>query len=101
VFRSIWTIAAKKEQGKVLKVLTELSLKSNFEKAAQAIAEALTYGVKDLGSLVAIHNSITNITPHLKPLEIPKEVPKLTEFHVKDYDRAFLKGDVDTCLRSK
>ncbi|MDK2788826.1 MAG: hypothetical protein PWP07_2071 [Epulopiscium sp.] len=94
---------SKNKRGKVLRVLAELSLKSSFEQAASAVAEALTYGVKNLDSLVAIHNSITNITPHLKPLEIPEGVPKLTEFHfdAKSYDEAFLKGCVDTCLMSK
>lgn len=39
---------SKKEQGKVLRILAELSLKSSFEQAASAVAKVLSYGVKDL-----------------------------------------------------
>lgn len=84
----------KADRGKVLQVIALLSSRGTFDQAVKSVAEAIVYGVKDLDSLIAIHQRATGIQ-ELPQVKLPENTPILAPFtfDAETYDQAFLRGE--------
>lgn len=89
--QSFLDCASYQEKKEALKLLAELSLRTNFEKAVQALETAVDYGVRDTDSVLAVfsrQNSETlDLEPYIPPASVPK-MPSLTP-QVEHYDHLF------------
>jgi transposase len=85
---------SKSERGKILRALANLCENSSFEQAVMTVEHALNHGVKDLDSLVALHQRLNNVVPPLPNVHLPEGLPRLATFHfdAKAYDAALHGG---------
>lgn len=79
-------------RGKALKLLHDLTSKSSFSAAVDALQTALDYNSSDPESIIAVHAQITSNIAELAPVTLPPSVPVLlaTEPDIMQYDKAFL-----------
>lgn len=80
------------ERGEALKLLHDLTIKSSFSIAVDALQTALNYDSSDLESIIAVHTKIISNIPELLPISLPSSVPTIST-HTPDlmqYDNAFL-----------
>ena len=79
-------------RGKALKLLHDLTSKSSFSAAVDALQTALDYNSSDPESIIAVHAKLTNNIPELAPVTLPPSVPDLraAEPDIMQYDKAFL-----------
>jgi hypothetical protein len=85
------------DQGKILQVLERITRESGFEKALEAVNEALSYGTTDPESLMTLHTYRNAVNIDLEPATVPKNIPLLDKVapDVKSYDALLQKvGDV-------
>jgi len=89
---------SKSERGKVLQVLAKLSSEGSFEKAIEAVSQAVMYDASDADSLIAIYSRITSTLPELKPAKLPG-IPKLDKvvLDISQYDRVLQRGGGKVC----
>ena len=91
----------KSERGKILRALATLCEDSSFEQALRTIEQALDRGVKDIDSLVALHQRLTGVVPPLPNVRLPEGLPQMAAFHfdAKAYDAALYgaKGGEKAC----
>ncbi len=79
-------------RGKALKLLHDLTSKSSFSAAVDALQTALDYNSSDPESIIAVHAKLTNNIPELPPVALPPSVPALlaAEPDIIQYDNVFL-----------
>ena len=79
-------------RGKALKLLHDLTSKSSFPAAVDALQTALDYNSSDPESIIAVHAKLTSNIPELAPVALPPSVPALraAEPDIMQYDKAFL-----------
>ena len=79
-------------RGKALKLLHDLTSKSSFPAAVDALQTALDYNSSDPESIIAVHAKLTSNIPELAPVSLPPSVPTLraAEPDIMQYDKAFL-----------
>ena len=83
----------KSERGKLLKAILKITNDSDFDKAVNAVSEAVSYGATDPDSLMAIYSRMMMPEFKIKPLELPDMVPTLVKIksNAEAYD-AILKN---------
>jgi hypothetical protein len=67
----------KKDTGKILRVIAELTEKSNFEHAVKTVETALLYQVYDVDSLVNLYGCLHGQVPELPPITLGPQAPRL------------------------
>jgi len=79
-------------RGKALTLLHDLTSRSSFSVAVDALQTALDYNSSDPESIIAVHTQLTNNVPELPPVALPPSVPVLlaAEPDIMQYDKAFL-----------
>lgn len=79
-------------RGKALKLLHDLTTKSSFRVAVDALQTALDYNSSDPESIIAVHAKLTCNIPELPPVTLPPSVPALVavESDIMQYDKVFL-----------
>ncbi len=79
-------------RGKALKLLHDLTSKSSFSVAVDALQTALAYNSSDPESIVAVHAKLINNIPELPPVTLPSSVPYVLTVgtDIMQYDKAFL-----------
>ena len=83
------------EVGKILKVLAELTERSNFENAVNTINQALDYGISDADNLQSLYARLYSNLPELPPMPVDAKIYNNVEeikSEVNVYD-LFLKLD--------
>jgi len=74
VFLDSCSYQAKKE---TLRVLAQLSEKSSFSKAAEAVRSVILHGARDADSIVAMFNRLNGDITDLAPMVLPASVPEM------------------------
>jgi len=74
VFLDSCSYQAKKE---TLRVLAQLSEKSSFSKAAEAVRSVILHGARDADSIVAMFNRLNGDITDLAPMVLPASVPEI------------------------
>lgn len=84
----------KSERGKILRALATLCQQSSFDQAIKTVEQAIERGVKDIDSLVALHQRLTVVVPPLPDVRLPEGLPHMAAFHfdAKAYDAALHGG---------
>ena len=79
-------------RGKALKLLRDLTNKSSFSVAVDALQTALDYNSSDPESIIAVHDKLISNIPVLPPVELASSVPTLfaAKSDITQYDKAFL-----------
>lgn len=77
---------------KALKTLTDLTRKSNFDKAAQAVRAVISLGVNDTDSIMAAFNRLNGNLIELDPIALPTHTPSMPKLNARlgAYDSIFL-----------
>jgi hypothetical protein len=85
----------KRDCGRILKTLAELTDTHGFEIAIEATGKAFERGVKDPDSIIATFNRINSIDINLKPVGLPEDVPAMppVSYTASEYDTFFKGGD--------
>jgi hypothetical protein len=80
------------DRGKALKLLHDLTSKSSFPVAVDALQTALDYSRSDPESIVAIHASLISDIPELPPVTLPPSVTEgfTAKRDITQYDKAFM-----------
>jgi hypothetical protein len=75
-----------------LKVLAELTVKSSFEMALEAVKDVVVHGVRDADSVVAAFNRLNSDAMIIDSIVLSKDVPSIPTFKpsLRQYDRIFL-----------
>ncbi len=74
VFLDSCSYQAKKE---TLRVLAQLSEKSSFSKAAEAVRSVILHGARDADSIVAMFNRLNGDITDLAPMVLAASVPEM------------------------
>mgnify|MGYP002355660097 FL=1 len=84
------------ETGKVLKVLAELTDRSGFASALNAVNQALCYGASDADSLQNLYRRIYADVPEMPALPHDSQIPELSQMSadLSAYDIFLKKGGV-------
>ncbi len=79
-------------RGKALKLLHDLTIKSTFSKAVDALQTALNHNSSDPESIIAVHTKSISHIPELLPVVLPSSVPTVStpEPDIRQYDHVFL-----------
>jgi len=79
-------------RGKALKLLHDLTSKSSFVAAVDALQTALDYNSGDPESIIAVHSKLTSNIPDLQPVTLPSSVTDVlaTKADIMQYDKAFM-----------
>jgi len=85
--------AEKKEQGVMLKQLSVLSKKGEFNQVLQALEMAIEHGSYDPDSVEAIFNRLNSNLPDIDPVALPNHIPVLPKLDQNNfkYDKALTK----------
>jgi hypothetical protein len=67
----------KKDTGKILRTIAELTEKSNFEYAVKTVETALLYQAYDVDSLVNLYSRLHGQVLELPPITLAPQVPRL------------------------
>lgn len=67
----------KRDTGKILSAIAELTEKSNFEQAVKTVETALLYQAYDVDSLVNLHRRLHRQVLELPPMTLGPQVPRL------------------------
>ena len=67
----------KKDTGKILRTIAELTEKSNFEYAVKTVETALLYQTYDVDSLVNLYSRLHGQVLELPPITLAPQVPRL------------------------
>jgi hypothetical protein len=86
---------SKRDCGKVLKTISELTEKCSFSKAVEAVRQTLDRGVVDSDSIVTTFNRLLSDEMELPTLNVANTVPTMpeTSFYSDEYDE-LLRGGV-------
>jgi len=84
-------------RGKSLKLLHDLTSKSSFVAAVDALQTALDYNSSDPESIIAVHSKLTSNIPKLQPVTLPSSVTDVlaTKVDIMQYDKAFMSDGGD------
>ena len=79
-------------RGKALKLLHDLTCKSSFPIAVDALQTALDYNSSDPESIVAIHAALISDIPELPPVTLPPSVTEVftAKPDITQYDQVFM-----------
>lgn len=79
-------------KGKALKLLHELTSKSSFPEAVDALQTALDYNSSDPESIIAVHTKLISNIPELPAVTLPSSVSDILAVKpdIMQYDKAFL-----------
>jgi hypothetical protein len=85
----------KRDCGRILKTLAELTNTHGFEIALEATGKAFERGVKDPDSIIATFNRINSIDMVLKPVGLSEDIPAIppVSYNAFEYDAFFKGGD--------
>lgn len=87
-------ICGKGERGILLKAILKISKASDFNRAVNAVSEAVSYGAVDPDSLMAIHTRMIMPEYKLRALSLPDNVPPLEKIksNAQAYDEILKKA---------
>ena len=79
-------------RGKALKLLHDLTSKSSFPVAVDALQTALDYNSSDPESIIAVHAKLISNIPELQPVTLPPSVTDVltAKPDIMQYDEAFM-----------
>lgn len=80
------------DRGKALKLLHNLTSKSSFPVAVDALQTALDYNSSDPESIIAVHTKLISNIPELQPVTLPPSVTDVmtSKPDIMQYDKAFM-----------
>lgn len=84
-------------RGKALKLLHDLTSKSSFSVAVNALQTALDYNSDDPESIIAVHTKLISNIPELPPVTLPPSVTEVLAVKpdITQYDKAFMNAGGD------
>lgn len=87
-------LCSKSERGTLLKAILKISKASDFNKAVNAVSEAVSYGAVDPDSLMAIYSRMMMPEFNPKPLTLPNHVAPLDKIksNAEAYDEILKKA---------
>ena len=92
-------LCTKSERGKLLKAILNITKASDFDKAVNAVSEAVSYGATDPDSLMAIYSRMMMPEFKVKAFELPDNVPALAKIksNAEAYDAILKKAGRMRC----
>jgi hypothetical protein len=92
-------LCEKRDKGKILQVILQISKEAGFDTAVETVNEALSYGAADPDSLLMVHTRLTTPNLHLRPVKVPGSMPKLTKVtpNIPAYDSLLKKAGERSC----
>ena len=92
-------LCEKRDKGKILQVILQISKDTGFDTAVETVTEALTYGAADPDSLLMVHTRLTTPNISLKPVKVSGGMPdqrKVTP-NISAYDLLLKKAGERSC----
>jgi len=85
------------DRGKALKLLYDLTNKSSFTAAVDALQTALDYNSDNPESIIAVHAKLISDIPELQPVTLPPSVTDVltTKPDIMQYDEVFMNAGGD------
>ena len=92
-------LCSKSERGILLKAILKITKASDFDKAVNAVSEAVSYGATDPDSLMAIYSRMMMPEFKVKAFELPDNVPALAKIksNAEAYDAILKKAGRMRC----
>lgn len=92
-------LCEKRDRGKILQVILNISKDTGFDTAVETVNEALTYGAADPDSLLMAHTRLTTPALCLKPVKVSVSMPELAKVtpNITAYDSLLEKAGERSC----